>query len=1077
MLLPVSRRISFMAQRRLVMPGLCACLLLRGVCLADTLSEDYVLEVWDTEDNLPSSIVTDVTQTPDGYLWVGTYNGLARFDGVRFMTFDPSNTPELGQARVQGLYVDAAGTLWISNFRGGLTSYRGGAFRQEWPDQPFFDIHTALAWSSSNVAVFVTQYGEVLQRQTTGSNGQWTVRTPPGGARPIYQCASRNGVLWFLTREGHIVRFMDGEFKDLPDDGGLAGHRVFTLATDPRGRIWAGATNEIARWDGTRFEPMTPTNGESTLQPQLLFPTRDGALWVLDGVRLRKQVGRQWVAEAVEWRGLLGRAANRATGVHEDRDGGVWFNHYGNGLFHATPDGRFQRLTTRDGLRGDRIGAWFQSRDGNMWLGIDRGGLSRLRQRRFHVVDLADDLTPRTALSVCEGRDGAIWIGTGGGGLCRWSNGTITRFQVGPNVSANFVFSMFPRADGGLWLSAAEGEEFYEFQDGRMQHAPWEGVRGIKSLLTDHAGRVWIGTKANLAWWSPTDRRSFTTSDGLTLSAVRALAEAPDGIVWSGADDGTLYRCQPDRLQAFRPHDALTNRPIWSLLADQDGAVWVGTFRGGLLRFKGGKFFRFTAKQGLPVDVVSQILEDDRGQIWLGTHQGICRASKAALNACADGRVNTVDFPTYGKLHGLPTLECSDGYQPACWRGSDGRLWFTTVKGVVSVNPAEVLTDSLPPPVDIKELRVDGEPVPLRPDITVIPPGHKQFEFRFDALNFNVATRFRYRIDELDSDWAETDARTVRYGYLPPNTYHFRVIACNDENVWRGSGAAAVFTVQQFFYKTWWFLTLSGIGVLGAVVLAVRAVATKKYRGELARLAQQHAVERDRTRIARDIHDDIGAGLTQITLLSELARREPEQTTVHLQRISDSARQLTRAMDEIVWAVDPQHDTFHGLMDYISAFAEDFLRTAGIPCRMDLPMDLPAVRVDAEMRYHLFLALKEVLNNIVKHAHATEVRLGLRFEPGAFTLIIEDNGQGLPAARPAAAATIGGDRISSGSGLSNLDERLRALGGRCVIRSDPGRGTRVELSLRIAGMTSPVVAIGADAKATVAWKSETFADR
>jgi signal transduction histidine kinase len=266
--------------------------------------------------------------------------------------------------------------------------------------------------------------------------------------------------------------------------------------------------------------------------------------------------------------------------------------------------------------------------------------------------------------------------------------------------------------------------------------------------------------------------------------------------------------------------------------------------------------------------------------------------------------------------------------------------------------------------------------------------------------------------------------------------------------------------VQPFFYQTWWFRILAAAAIVGGISFGVRRAATRKYRFKLARLQQQHAIERDRARIAKDIHDDVGAGLTQITLLTELARREPEQTGANLDRISDSARKLTKAMDEIVWAVDPQHDTLAGLMDYISAYAEDFLRVAGIRCRMDLPLQLPAARVDAEVRYNLFLAIKESLNNIVKHARATEVWLRLRVEPGTLTLIIEDNGQGLPDAAGQAELAPGKDRIISGSGLVNLEKRLAAIGGRCRIGSVAGQGTRVEMSAAIHDMPSPVVAIG-----------------
>jgi signal transduction histidine kinase/ligand-binding sensor domain-containing protein len=1021
---------------------------------------DYLIDAWDTENNLPSSTVTAINQTPDGYLWVGTYNGLARFDGAHFVVFDPGNTPELAQARIQGLYVDARGTLWINTFRGGLTSYRDGKFSRERSQAAEFDVHTTLVSSSSNSVVFVTQFGEVLRRSLDETN--WNVLTPANGARPFFQCVDGDGKLWFLTRDGHITRVIGDQFENLPDDGGLAGKHIYTLVADARGKIWAGAENEIAFWNGSRFEEMTPTNDAAKIDPTFLFPTKSGAIWVLDGDRLRKMDGREWVAEAVEWRGLLDPASGRAIGAHEDRDGGVWFNHYGNGLFHITPDGQFQRVTTQDGLAGDRIWTWFQSSDGGIWAGVDRGGLARLRNRRFHVIGLSDGLPVRTVLSVCESSN-EIWLGTSGGGLCRWTDGKMTRFSVGGGASADFVFSIFPKPGGGLWLSAAEGEDLFEFRNGRIARSTWD-VHGIKSILTDHAGRTWVGTKSGIAWSDGNQRGSFETNrEGVALPAFRALAETPGGAVWAGADDGTLYLCETNRLRAFHPGDALADQPICSLFSDGSGVLWAGTVRGGLLRFQNGRFKRFTSKQGLPVDVIAQILQDDRQRLWLGTHQGIYCVSKSALNACADGRTNTVDCVTYGRLDGLPTLECSDGYQPACWRGADGRLWFATARGMVWVKPDETITNSPPPPVIIEELRVDGEPVELRGEKIVAPPGHREFDFRFTAINFDAPdkVRFRYRMEGFDSEWVDAGTlRSAHYGNLPPKNYRFRVIACNNEGIWNEQGAAVSFAVQPYFYQTQWFMALAGIGIVGGIALTARKIVTRKYKRKLALLEQQHAIERDRARIAKDIHDDIGAGLTQITLLTELSRRNPGQAQTHLDHISNSARQLTRAMDEIVWAVDPQHDTFYGLMDYVSAFAEDFLRVAGIRCRMDLPAVLPAMHVDAELRYNLFLALKETLNNVVKHAQATEVWLRLQVDAQAFTLIVEDNGQGLSdaASNGTASGGNGKDRLRSGCGLSNLEQRLTAVGGRCIV-SDTGHGTRVEMTVKMNHSTSPVVAI------------------
>jgi signal transduction histidine kinase/ligand-binding sensor domain-containing protein len=1051
--------------RLCIVCGLSLCLnllgLSRGAASETRLaSEDYLLKTWDTEDNLAGSTVTAILQTPDGYLWVGTYEGLTRFDGVHSVTFDSLNTPALSHSRIQGLYLDARGTLWINTYRGGLTSYRDGIFHREWPDEPDFDLHTMMVSSSSNQVTFVTQFGEILDGSLDGANTtKWTVLRPPGNSRPKFQCVDAIGTLWFLSREGRILRVLDGQYSQLASDCGLADTQVLTLTSDADGRVWAGAVNEIARWNGQTFEDFTPTNLDTSKEfdPITIFPASNGAVWVLANDRLRKEVGRRWTAEAVEWRGLLGSASNRAMGVHEDQNGGIWFNHYGNGVFYITPTGRFERFTIRNGLPGDRVGAWFQDRDGGIWFGVDRGGLVRLSTRHFQIIGQVEGLPVWPALSVCQDAGRTVWIGTAGGGLGCYQDGNLVDSTNGA-VPANFIFSIFPESNGDLWLSAGDGEDLFQFHDGKIQRSPW-GIHGVKSLLVDRAGRLWVGTKINVGWYTETSRRVFGTADGVADSPVRALAEAPDGTMWSGADDGTLYHCESSRVQAFQPSDAMGARPIWSLLIDPDGTVWAGTFRGGLLRFRNGQFTRFSTKQGLP-DVISQILEDKRGRLWLGTHEGICCVEPAALEACASGKANTVDVIRH--VGGLPTLVCSDGYQPACWHADAGRLLFTTVKGVVSVDPEKLAGSSLPPPVAIEDVLVDGQSVPLSDQKLVIPPGHEQFEFRFTALSFEAPeqSRFRYRIVGLDKGWVEADTRRVAdYGHLPPNDYRFQVIACNSDGVWNKTGAALDFTVQPYFYQTRSFIVIMSVLILSGVGLTVRTIATRKYRRALARLEQQHAIEKDRARIAKDIHDDIGAGLTQITLLSELGRRETNPAGAQWERISDAARDLTRSMDEIVWAVDPQRDTLASLIDYISAYSEDFLRTAGIRCRMDFPAAVPAMQIEAELRYNLFLALKETLNNIVKHAQASEVWLRLSLTPAAFTLAVEDNGHGFETNNGGKAAD-SVDRLNSGHGLPNLRKRLEAIGGRCVMQSSPGKGTRIEMTVILHSATSSVMAIG-----------------
>jgi signal transduction histidine kinase/ligand-binding sensor domain-containing protein len=1035
-----------------------------------------VVDVWDAENGLPNSSVTAIAQTPDGYLWVGTYNGLARFDGGTFRHYDPDNTPALQHARVRKLFVDSQGTLWINTYDGSLTACRDGVFTREWQGEGGYDDQWTLVSSRSNHIVFLHYTGALIRRRLTpGATNSWQILKPPGSGSGARCCADGQGSVWYRAKDQRLWRLVQDTFEMVPTvNAALQGRVINCLVADPAGRIWIGTDKEIARWDGHTFQTMTPTNGEAQLEVSFLYPGRADALWSVANGRVRKSVGRQWIFEIEPWSGVLEKLLLRLDAL-EDRQAGVWIYHYGKGLFHVRADGAARRLGPEDGFPGERVDALFEDREGNLWAGVDRGGLVRLREKRFQVLALTESGAPRATVSVCQDPQGAIWIGSLGAGLNRWQEGGLTNFALPGGSAKGFVFAVCPDAAGRLWLSAGE-EDLFVREHGEIKPAP-EPVHGVKAIFGDREGRVWLGTKNGLACRAEGRLRHYGPEAGIRRTDIRALTQDPTGAIWAGAGDGTLYRFTNSQFQAFQAADNLARQPIWSLLADDAGTVWAGTFRGGLLAFKDGRFVRYTTRQGLPNDVICQLLDDGRGNLWLGSHQGIFRIAKTSLHALAAGRIQTLPCLAFGRHDGLPALECSSSYQPACWRALDGRLWMATVKGVVSFQPAETQLNPLPPPVVVESVLVDGDNrVPGRavaaarpgadgqgagPEATlVVPPGRRQIEFRYAGLSFSAPdrVRFRYQLEGLDRDWVEAGTRrSAPYSYLRPGDYRFRVIACNNDGVWNEQGTSLCLRILPHFYETWWFLGLLGLAAVGLVTGLVRAVTTRRLRGALERLERQRAVELDRTRIAKDIHDDLGAGLTQITLLSELARRDPaHETEAHLGQISDTARELTRAMDEIVWAVNPQNDTLDSLVSYVCKFAQDFLRVAGIRCRLDAPAQLPAQPLAAEIRHHLFLAVKEVLNNVVKHAQASEVWLRLGVEGHSLVLSITDNGLGFgPGGRSPTPEAL---RICAGHGLGNLNKRLAAIGGRCAVRSASGQGTCVELTVVLDPGLSPVLA-------------------
>lgn len=1017
-------------------------LILTGVALLRLHAaepSDYLIDLWTSDDDLPDSSVTALAQTQDGYLWVGTYNGLARFDGVRFVTFDPANTPALKHARVTGLFTDADGTLWIDTYDGSIASFRNGLFQHEWQGG-----HVVGVFSTSNRVYFATAASGVATcvKNADGSHQWQTISLNTRRSQARFFCQDATGVIWCILRDGHIARIDGTNVAQLPAGVGLDDQKINCLTADPSGQIWAGTDKKILRWNGNLFEDETPTNGEPALAISFLFCNATNGLWAFANNSVRHAINRQWTATNESWPNLV-KANPFFVRAYEERNGNVWFRDYGQGLFCAGADGKFSHLSSTNGLPENRVSCWFQDREGNLWAGVDRGGLVRLCKKQFQTPG-GDSLKNVAVSTICEDPEGNTWIGTFDNGLNRWRNGQLDRLKLPDGENKGAFFSACPDAQGRLWLSA-DREDLFVLETNQFHQI--DSAHGIKVIFPDSKGRVWLGRQWDLSCWSNGVILHFDQRNGFERCDVRALAEDHQGNIWIGGGNGTLYKFADGTFSAFNPGAGSESQPIWSLLPDDDGSIWVGTFRGGLLRFRNGEFTRYTIRDGLPDDIICQIADDGLGKLWFGSHKGIFCTTKVSFDALDRGGIHSLPCIAYGLFDGLPTLECSGNYQPSVWRGHDGRLWFATVKGAVVIDPRQVRPNPIPPPVVLEEFSVDGKDFPIT-GTTQIPAGKHQFDFQFTALSFAAPdkVRFRYRMEGMDGNWVESGTkRTAHYGALRPDTYKFQVIACNNDGVWNEQGASLAIQQLPFVWQTWWFQVLAAVGLLAAVSGAVRYAATRSLQRKLERLKQQHAVERERERIAKDIHDDLGAGLTQIMLQSSLARREPpERIQTDLQQISETARDLVRTMDEIVWAVNPENDTLDGLLTYISKFVQEFSAAAKLRCRLDLPPEPAAIAISADARHHIFLAVKEALNNVVKHSHATEVSLQLKLEPDALTLVIKDNGVGLISGNSHGAAH---DRLSSGHGLANLHRRLEGIGGKCTIESGPTEGTQVNLTI------------------------------
>ncbi len=972
-------------------------------------SPNYFVRAWQIEQGLPQNNVSAVIQTHDGYLWVATYSGLARFDGVHFTVFDENNTPELRSSRVTSLFEAADGTLWIGDESGQVTRYQNGRFQAV----PFH-----AAWS--------------------------------GGK--IYDIAAdESGDIWLMNESGELARVRDG--RVLTPQAGAAVKLVF-MTRSPNGMIWVARDGRVSALEHGQLHPLQFNEAETNTYVLGIGASRDGGLWVVGDGRIRKWKQGKWVQD-------LGEApwgVTALTRLVETRQGILLAGTSVQGLYLIFPGSTEKPLhfDRANRLPSDWVLSLCEDREGNFWAGTGGGGLVMLRPNNIQIVAPPDQWQGRAVLSVCPGQNGALWIGTEGAGLYRFQNGNWTNFGAAQGLQHAYVWSLAEDPPGRLWAGTWGGGLFVQNGD-RFELAP--GMESITmpmpALLRARDGDLWIGTAAGLLRYEAGKTTWYSECDGQPLRDVRTIAEDQHGTVWFGMAGDGLACLKDDHLQQFKTADGLSSDFIECLHFDPAGALWIGTFGGGLDRLKNGHFSVINRKQGLPNSVIGDIEEDGRGFFWMSSHDGIIRASEAGLNSCADGKTNEVYCQAYGINDGMPTIECSDGLQPAGCKTADGRLWFPTSKGLVAVNPLDIVTNPLPPPVEIEAIRVDDRLVAngTFPTALKIPPGRHRFEFQYTGLSFvdPEKVRFKYRLGGFETEWVSAGAqRTVDYNYIPPGSYAFQVIACNNDGVWNETGASLPFRVLPYFWQTLWFRISSWTMIVAASGGLVWFDTRRRMRQKLERLEAQRAIEHERARIAHDIHDDLGAHLTRISMLSESARGEldnPERAAADLNQIYDTARELTRAMDEIVWALNPRHDTLEGLASYLEKFAQDLLAAAGIRCRLDMPLEFPEWRLTADVRHNLFLAFKEAMHNVVKHSAASETYIRLSVRTTSFELSIEDNGRGFTPGARGKNPPDDSVRLSSGNGLENMTRRLAEIHGLCDIQSTPGQGTKVNFTV------------------------------
>lgn len=989
-----------------------------------------------TEDGLPSNSVQAVLQTRSGHLWVGTEDGLARFDGRDFQTFHIGNQPALAATGgdVADLAEDAAGTLWAGTF-GGLLRIRGTeitAYTEVLPER--FVVRVAPAGDGSVwIAGFRNQEGyrgpcRVRRFDPTG-RGVLADTVIPGQVRRLVPDGEG---LWVLAEEPDAVYWW-------PRPGAPIRAVATAMASPPYLRLaaapvpgrqpvvrWGPRPGEVGTW--LEFRPGVGIAPFHFLLGPGPFPVRPGlgsgpvqasdAVWIgaVNGLCRVTADGSVPLA-------LAEPAANLEIAcLTPDRDGGVWFGTPQDGL-HFLRERPVRLQGVRQGLPGEDVQTVCLGVGGVPWVGTE-AGLSCYRQGLW---SLQSGLRPRT-LAFTHGPDPLLLCGLKDRGRrALLLNGRAAPDSWGPELGWFHPNAVLPTPDGALWVACALGLTWMApaAMDWALRHpdspAPLD--------LPDPHWRRWK-TEEDLAGFVP---------QGLVLDA--------DGSVWTGTLGGGLWHATPQRLERIPVPDAGSTRDAWAvpLQVDREGALWFAT-QDALNRRRGSQIDRLTVEHGLPEDRVSGLVEVDDGVLWIAGRRGVHRLERAELEAYFAGRKAQVRSVTLGVSEGLSTPECASGGQPVLARASDGRLWVATRSGVAVFHPKSIQAHPPAPPVAIESLRVRGRLIPTLGkagvegigEVLVLPPGSgSSLEFHCSAVSLTAAerVRFRHRMEGHDAEWsAPTDLRVAFYTNLRPGEYTFRTEAFHLHAPSQRRQSSLRILIRAHPWETRTFqVTLLLLAVSAAAFLHRRRLQGLRRLEELRR---KESLAEERARIAADLHDDIGAALTQITMLGEIAkaRSGPDSPAKPpLDRALGIARDVTGRMSDLVWSTQSGTEHLDNLVAHLREQVAAPFEAAGIPVRLAFPTSVPDLHLSSTFRRNVLLVVKETVQNILKHAEATAAEFELTTDLQGLTVRIAENGRGFdPSCRG-----------EGGHGLTNMRRRIEELGGTWDLQSRPGEGTQL----------------------------------
>lgn len=938
------------------------------------------------QSGLPQDTIRTIAQTTDGYLWLGTDEGLARFDGYEFTIFDKTNG-DLPANSVTALASASDGALWIGT-PNGLVEYRNGRFR-----------------------TYTTAQG-----------------LPDNNITSLYE--DHAGTLWIVAGIS-LSRLQDGKFKNYEPGAGLPVTSVRQIREDGNHDLWVAGFSRIVKMTGDRFETIIDTADLHQYIVTSMLADKQGDFWIGGSAGIIRRSPSGALQRYDTHQGL---PDSLVRALWQDRDGNIWA---GTNLGIARLAGdRFVTLPDSDPHARDLVRCLFEDREGDLWVG-SATGLMRYRDDLFMSYGKAEGLPSDVPNTVFQDHTGRVWVGFHDAGLMLFSGGARRVYTTRDGLPNNEIFSIRETHDGDLLIGARGG--LVRMHAGRfttlVPHDPL-GRFNVFDAMEDSQGRIWVATASGLAELWGSQIRTVIPGRPVLVSAVVTLCKGPGGSVWAGTYGEGLWRVHGDESHHFTTADGLSSNEIRSLYLDRDGTLWIGTSGGGLNAFRNGKFEHYTARDGLLSDNVADV-EDHGESLWLSTSRGICRIPRRQLAEFAAHQRTRLEPLNYGVADGLRSAQCAPSYPlgGGGFRTSEGHILFTTSRGLAVFVPNGRQGLIVPPAVHLVEIAVDGTPVDLNQAIR-LKPNSQRVQIRYTGIHLRSPERvmYSYMLGGLDKVWTQAySRRLINYATLGHGHYRFTVRA----EISGGPAAEQTypFEVLPAYYETTWFRLLC--------VAALLASAWAVYQLRLRQIRYRFSlVLEERARLAREIHDTLAQGFVGIASQLDAVALCMGNGESPARKYLDLARRMARhSLTEARRSVmDLRASALEG--QDLAAALESGMRMWTAGSGVDISVDVSGTHdpLPEEMEQHLLRIAQEAVTNVLKHAGASKIWIKLHMEARKLYLRIKDNGHGFE--QDGVFASLGGH-----FGLIGMRERAERLGGELHLESSPGAGTEVEVKV------------------------------